>query len=193
MKRESVCLAAGVVCAAMAASANALAPVATTVTINGASGSFMEFQAPNSLAVGHGEVDTNTLFFIKEEIRGNQQSWYVFFDPKCRGWVDAEITFSNTITGLFTSTQALLDTSDFQRGDIKYVSVPHTGLEKRDYAEGLGSNTLKIHWHASDPGDHIRVTTAIPEPQTYALLLAGLGVMTLVARRRKAQSSPTPA
>jgi hypothetical protein len=30
------------------------------------------------------------------------------------------------------------------------------------------------------------VTTPVPEPETYALMLAGLGVMTVVARRRKA-------
>jgi hypothetical protein len=29
------------------------------------------------------------------------------------------------------------------------------------------------------------VTTPVPEPETYALMLAGLGVMTFVARRRK--------
>jgi Protein of unknown function (DUF642)/PEP-CTERM motif len=34
--------------------------------------------------------------------------------------------------------------------------------------------------------DSVRVTTAIPEPETYALMVAGLGLMGLVARRRKA-------
>ncbi len=34
--------------------------------------------------------------------------------------------------------------------------------------------------------DSVSLTTAIPEPETYALMVAGLGLMGLVARRRKA-------
>jgi len=31
--------------------------------------------------------------------------------------------------------------------------------------------------------------TAVPEPETYAMLLAGLGLMGTIARRRKAKSA----
>ncbi len=34
--------------------------------------------------------------------------------------------------------------------------------------------------------DNISVTAAVPEPETYAMLLAGLGLMGFIARRRKA-------
>lgn len=34
--------------------------------------------------------------------------------------------------------------------------------------------------------DAVSLTTAVPEPETYAMLLAGLGMMGVVARRRKA-------
>jgi hypothetical protein len=33
--------------------------------------------------------------------------------------------------------------------------------------------------------DNVSITAAVPEPETYALMMAGLGVMGLVARRRK--------
>ncbi len=191
MKLRQSSLAIGLACSVLAAPVYALDPIATTVKINGATGSFMEYSG--GAAVGVGAVDTNKLFFVDEKSVDGVKSWYIFFDPKCRAAVDAEITFSNAITGLITSTQGLLNTdTKFGIAGIDYDSVKHTGLEKRDVATFSG-NTLTIHWKAGDPGDHIRVMTAVPEPQTYALLLAGLGVMTLVARRRKAQPSPAPA
>lgn len=190
MQRHTVFLTAGVVCAALAAPAYALDPTAT-VKINGATASFMEYAGSDP--VGVGAVDTNKLFFIDEKTVDGVKSWYVFFDPKCKAAVYAEITFSNVITGLITTTKALYDTNSvYGISGIDYESVKYTGLEKRDYASFSG-NTLKIHWKAGDPGDHIRVLTAVPEPQTYALLLAGLGAMTLVARRRHAQTRPTRA
>ena len=46
----------------------------------------------------------------------------------------------------------------------------------------------KGYWNSSDPGDHIRVLAMapVPQPQTYALMLAGLGAVGLATRRRKA-------
>lgn len=176
---------------AISVPALALDPVATSVKINGADASFMEYAGSNP--VGVGAVDTNKLFFIDEKTVDGVKAWYIFFDPKCKARVDAEITFSSVITGLITSTQGLLSSNPtYGIASVDYESVKYTGLEKRDFASFSG-NTLTIHWKASDPGDHIRVLTAVPEPQTYALLLAGLGAMTLVARRRRAQPSPTPA
>ena len=46
---------------------------------------------------------------------------------------------------------------------------------------------LTINWRANDPGDHIRVFTlaaAVPEPETYALYMAGLLAVGFIARRR---------
>ncbi|MEN9437824.1 MAG: hypothetical protein RIR09_2479 [Pseudomonadota bacterium] len=37
--------------------------------------------------------------------------------------------------------------------------------------------------------DNITVTAAVPEPETYALLLAGLGLVGTIVRRRKAQQA----
>jgi len=51
-------------------------------------------------------------------------------------------------------------------------------------AAGPRPNALAIEWSASDPGDHIRVITAVPEPQTWALMLSGFALLGLAAGRR---------
>ena len=37
--------------------------------------------------------------------------------------------------------------------------------------------------------DNVSVTTAVPEPETYAMMLAGLGLMGAIARRRKSKTA----
>ncbi|MBA4143258.1 MAG: CHRD domain-containing protein [Nitrosospira sp.] len=53
---------------------------------------------------------------------------------------------------------------------------------------GLNSGTAYANIHTSEyPGGEIRGFLApIPEPETYAMLLAGLGIISMVARRRRA-------
>ena len=49
---------------------------------------------------------------------------------------------------------------------------------------GLGAG-LRTEFTYDSVGEHLLITTAIPEPETYAMFLAGLGVMGFMARRRK--------
>ena len=75
-----------------------------------------------------------------------------------------------------------LDTAALGKPGVNYdYSNPSIGLEVVDKsATSFTGSTLTLAWNASDPGDHVRILTAVPEPQTYALMLAGLG-MTLAA------------
>lgn len=149
--------------------------------------SFAEYSSPTP--VGQGQVDSDTLWFIDEQTGPLGKAWYIFFDPAEGLDVFANITFDAPITGVF-STRADLDGSNATYGapGINYGTSFFIGLEDRTDAFTIVGNVLTIDWRAVDPGDHIRVftqVTVVPEPETYALLMAGLLAMGFVSRRRR--------
>jgi hypothetical protein len=73
------------------------------------------------------------------------------------------------------------------------VLVSFTPPEFLDLEIGnvFGSTPGALDWRidnlAFNAGDRFSITVAIPEPGTYALMLAGLGLVGWLARRRRAQ------
>jgi hypothetical protein len=158
-----------------------------TAVITTAGITFEEYSSPTP--VGQGQVDTSTLFFIDEKTGPLGKAWYIFFDPQGPGDIVATITFEAAITGVFI-TKADLDGSNATYGapGINYGTSTLIGLEARTDAISWSGNVLTIDWKAIDPGDHIRVftqVTQVPEPETYALMTAGLIAVGFIARRRR--------
>ena len=149
---------------------------------------FAEYSSPTP--VGQGQVDSNTVWFIDELTGALGKAWYIFFDPEAAKAVSTTITFDAPITGVFT-TKADLDGSNATYGapGITYGTSLLIGLEAfgGDSISFVG-NVLTINWRSIDPGDHVRVFTQVtqdPEPEPYALLMAGLHAVGFVSRRRR--------
>ena len=100
------------------------------------------------------------------------------------GSVSATNFGSYNILGL---TVTLLDSSFNQVGfDSTPASFTFSGLSAGNYA----LNVLGFATGTSGGlygGSFVAETTPIPEPETYALMLAGLGIIGFVAARRKSQ------
>ncbi len=80
-----------------------------------------------------------------------------------------------TSTPAATLTNSMVYTIDFTGTNLDF-SAPHLKVE---FLTGLND--------VQKTGDLLSqtITTAVPEPETYALMMAGLGAMGFVARRRK--------
>jgi hypothetical protein len=115
------------------------------------------------------------------------QSHYVFYDPVA-GSFSGTVLFDKPILGVIWSTADMAVTDPvFGLKGVGYNSVAATGLEPTDLFSFSGS-TLSVNWSASNPGDFVRVLTAIPtavpEPSSYAAMLMGVAMLGTVAYRR---------
>ena len=78
------------------------------------------------------------------------------------------------VTGIQLSrTQTTQDSSGFGIGNAYLSTIPGQGWQLPFNGNGF----LSLQYTA--------ITTPVPEPQTYAMLLAGLGLMGAISRRRK--------
>ena len=167
-------------CALLACgTAQAAAPSAT---FSNPAFEFVDFLTTDGDTVEAGLVDTDKTVFWFQELAG---SYYVFFDPETGSGIRTTITFDAPIVAVYYTRDDLWNTEAvYGLSTINYAGFQYDGLEfPEDYISWSG-NTLDLGLIARDPGDHLRVITAVPEADSYAMLLAGLGLVGLIARRR---------
>lgn len=92
-----------------------------------------------------------------------------------------EVSLTTTGKSFFTGVD-VNGTSYAAAGKNFYMmGGPTSGMFDLDVFTGTSGSTASLNF-----GGSVTLTQAIPEPETYALMLAGLGAIGFMARRRKA-------
>lgn len=115
-------------------------------------------------------------------------SHLIFIDPAQvpdPAIVSGTVTFSGRILGYRWSRAELnATTGALGTGSITYGDLLQ--LEKANDEITFSGNTLNYSFVSrADSGDFLRVITAVPEPATWAMLIAGFSLVGLSARRRR--------
>ena len=151
--------------------------------------SFVEYT--DAGPIGNNNLHSTDFYWMFEStgMYGSQavNSWFLIWEPT-RARVTGSITFDAPILYMLDDQAEMIATAGLGKPGVTYdYSHPNMGLDVVDKtATSFAGPTLTLAWNGSDPGDHVRILTAVPEPQTYALMLAGLGLTAWYARRRRA-------
>ncbi len=104
--------------------------------------------------------------------------WHAYSDPGCDSVDVSSMSFNTTVHGAKPAGREL-DKLPMAFGDGPKVHFDKPDKFDVSHFHGYGQHS---RWKPESMGDYC---TPVPEPQTYALLIIGLGALTVVARRRK--------
>ncbi|MET3133880.1 hypothetical protein AAKU55_004173 [Oxalobacteraceae bacterium GrIS 1.11] len=87
----------------------------------------------------------------------------------------------------------MVDLGSVAAGSSAHVTYSLSTFSYLDRSNGCYGDCQTITTHVSDPasigGSRISLISAVPEPESYAMLLGGLGLLGFMARRRKAKQA----
>ncbi len=97
----------------------------------------------------------------------------------------------NQPTVLFVSDLAFDSGAGQTRGinTGETANFAFTGAGVQDFASGLLDGGVHVRSLIGGQSESLVTVSAVPEPETYAMMLAGLGLVGAIARRRKAKQA----
>jgi hypothetical protein len=199
---------------ALAASLALAAPAAAVVTVGGITGgtpgvtfsigvlpAVLPQQTPLPQVIAFDELQAVTVVSTIVPNRGSTvlagtrvASHLVYFTTSINN-TDAQgfVTFSRPVLAVFADTAKLNATNYLGLPGVTYPSLTNWGLEWPDLnavaprtGTTISGNTVFFDWRTNTLGpDAIRVLILVPEPTTWAMLIAGFGLVGFAARQRK--------
>lgn len=141
---------------------------------------------------GYGTFGTGWSLLVKHDVNGNYAGGSLLSNG---------VTFTSTITGMpGTSGTWTLNSSQPVTLDLVFAlhGANRSGafLFAAEAVPGIGNNSWEIHWLNNGGNEpnysnlalfvrDVQLVPAVPEPESYALMLAGLGVVGSIVRRRR--------
>jgi hypothetical protein len=214
MKRVSVCFTVtfALALASGQASAKIISGSITGGTVLGR-GTFVQLNpGAGAFTVGKDNFNTNNFYAFDERqnvvltqvlaatfgvkniaIGTRINSHFVFFDPLATQTLQGNIAFDTPVLSAITLRPALIASNYLGAAGVTYLTPGSVGLEPGIDFVALGSpgpDGLRVNFFSADtPGDHFRVITladAVPEPASWAMMVAGFVGVGNVARKRRA-------
>jgi hypothetical protein len=192
--------------AAFPANAAVVSGALTGGTALSSGGVFQIIANPSGLTVGNNNFQNNNVRVFNEAqnvvlagplavdvVAGNiaagtrVSSHYLNFDPGL-GQTTAigSVSFSTPILGVITTRTNLVGSLLLGAAGVTYLHPTLVGLEPAVDTIGFSGNTLTFDFETGVPGDSIRIITAgVPEPASWAMLIAGFGLVGAASRRRR--------
>ena len=189
--------------AVLAAAPAAAVVTGGAVTGGNSGGTFVQLFPAPGFAVGNNNQQSNNLFAFNELqgvtlgsnlavdvgsspiLAGTRvNSHIIVFDPVQSRSMEGNVSFNRNVIGIITSRNRLIASNFLGLPFVTYNTPSAVGLESGTDTAWFVGNTVFVDFQASNPGDEIRVLTAVPEPASWAMLITGFGLVGAAMRRR---------